>query len=77
LLLLLLLLLPLPLLPLLRGEPSVFSRSAGVFRSTDGVPLVVVAVAWLLGDADFRLTGVRLPEDFLSGCVLSLTLTLS
>ncbi|KAL0110317.1 hypothetical protein PUN28_013761 [Cardiocondyla obscurior] len=58
-------------------QPSVFSRSAGVFRSIDGVPLVVVAVAWLLGDADFRLTGVRLPDDFFSPCVLSLTLTLS
>lgn len=81
LLLLLLLLLPLLLLLMLRGDPSVFSRSAGVFRSPDGVPLVAVAVAvavaWPLGDADFRPTGVRLPDDFLSGCVLSLTLILS
>lgn len=48
-----------------RGEASVFSRSAGVFLSPDGV-LVAVADGWLAGDADFLPTGVRLPEDFLS-----------
>lgn len=62
-----------PLL-LLRGDPSVFSRSTGVFLSANGV---VLTVAWLAGDADFRPTGVRFPDDFFSAWLLSLALTLS